>query len=157
MYYLPWWMQWAQAIALIVISCLGSRIAYKQVRIATAKLNLDLYEKRFAVFDQARIYLRQFVEQAQVTMEEINAFIVGTGDAVFLFDDDVRKVLDELRNFGVRHRRARMQLKGLTEAEGDSEFRTNLKGELEAYAEELPTLYPRLITAFKPYLKLGNI
>jgi hypothetical protein len=78
MYYLPWWMQWAQALALIVISCLGSWIAFKQARIATAKLNLDLYEKRFAVFEQARIYLRQFVGEAKVTMEEINAFIVGT-------------------------------------------------------------------------------
>jgi hypothetical protein len=54
MYYLPWWMQWAQAIALIVISCLGSWIAYKQARIAAAKLNFDLYQKRFDVFEGAR-------------------------------------------------------------------------------------------------------
>jgi hypothetical protein len=50
-----------------------------------------------------------------------------------------------------------MQLKGLSGVEGDADFRAALLGELEADAQELLMLYPRLIAVFKPYLKLGNI
>jgi hypothetical protein len=58
-----------------------------------------------------------------------------TGDAVFLFEDDVKKFLGELRDFGIKHRQSRIQLKGITEPEGETKFRETLRGELEAYAE----------------------
>jgi hypothetical protein len=61
MYYLPWWMQWAQAIGIGIISAAGVFIAYKQSRIATAKLNLDLYDRRFRVYDAARALIGQFM------------------------------------------------------------------------------------------------
>jgi hypothetical protein len=92
MYYLPWWMQWAQAIALIVISCLGSWIAYKQVRIAAAKLNLDLYERRFEVYKVARGFLAHFMVNADFTGKEIGDFRVDVADAEFLFNDEVSPI-----------------------------------------------------------------
>jgi hypothetical protein len=66
MYYLPWWMQWAQAIALILLSSVGAWIAVKQMRIATAKLNLDLYDRRFKVFEAGRRFLGYFMLEGAV-------------------------------------------------------------------------------------------
>jgi len=81
-YTMPWWMQWAQAIALIVISCLGSWIAFKQARIAVAKLNLDLYDKRFKVFEAGRRFLGHFMVDGAVSVQDITELNVGTADAV---------------------------------------------------------------------------
>ena len=101
MYYLPWWMQWAQATALIIISCLGSWIAFKQARIAAAKLNLDLYDKRFKVFEAGRHFLGQFLVHGTIRLQEITELSVGSADAVFLFGDEVVEYLDGLRKTGV--------------------------------------------------------
>jgi hypothetical protein len=68
---LPLWIQWPQAILILLISCLGSWIAYKQVRIATAKLNLDLYDRRFKVFDAARKFANIGLWDADITQEAI--------------------------------------------------------------------------------------
>jgi hypothetical protein len=71
MYYLPWWMQWGQALGVIAISGLGAWIAFKQVKIATAKLNLDLYDRRFKAFEGARTLVTQVMREAHVGLEDI--------------------------------------------------------------------------------------
>jgi len=94
---LPLWVQWTQAVLLLVISCLGAWIAYKQVRIAEAKLNLDLFDKRFKVFEAARKLVRSFLQDGGVETEEILEFNGSVIDAVFLFDPNVETYLDSLR------------------------------------------------------------
>lgn len=81
MYVLPWWMQWAQAIALIIISGLGAWIAFKQVRIASAKLNLDLYEKRFSVFNATRNLLILVVQDGDVDAKTVITFRLETTES----------------------------------------------------------------------------
>jgi len=153
-YYLPWWMQWAQAIALIAISCLGSWIAYKQVRIGTAKLNLDLYEKRFSVFDAARKYLREFAMEGKITLDMLNAFVLGTGQTVFLFEDDVKDYIEHLRKITVSHRGLQVSLKS---ADNNEERRSEIAARMSEIESELAHAYPKLVELFKPYLKLQNI
>lgn len=154
MYSLPWWMQWAQAIALIVISCLGSWIAFKQVKIAAAKLNLDLYDRRFKVYEAARAFLSHFMVNAAYTSKEFMDYKFGVSDAVFLFNKDVNDYLE-----GLGKKASDLGIKKATLISAPS----NLPGAqliIDAIAElelNLAEEYPRMIAAFKPYLKLGNI
>jgi hypothetical protein len=154
MYYLPWWMQWAQAVALIVISCLGSWIAYKQVRIASAKLNLDLYDRRFKVYEAARTFLSHFMVNAAFTGKEISDYNFGVSDAVFLFDKDVKEYLDGFRKKAFDLGLKNTQLRNLPP---DSPAREALVDALYRLEIDLSEEFPRLIAVFKPYLKLGNI
>jgi hypothetical protein len=154
MYYLPWWMQWAQATALIVISCLGSWIAFKQARIAAAKLNLDLYDKRFKVFDAARHFLGQFLVHGAVSVQDINEFSVGTADAVFLFDDEVAGHLDALRKMGVSLNARNKRLSGM---DCDDPDRNAVIDQLAVAEQQMSDEFPRVTSLFKPYLKLGSV
>jgi hypothetical protein len=83
---LPLWVQWPQAILILLISRLGSWIAYKQVRIATAKLNLDLYDRRFKVFEAARNVVAEILREGNYNIDNVNKFNLGVADAIFLFE-----------------------------------------------------------------------
>jgi hypothetical protein len=153
-YVLPWWMQWAQATALIVISCLGSWIAFKQARIAAAKLNLDLYDKRFKVFEAGRHFLGQFLVHGTIRLQEITELSVGTADAVFLFGDEVVEYLDGLRKTGVSLNGKNTRLRNM----GDNDPERNaVVDQIAALETQLSVEVPRITSLFKPYLKLGNI
>jgi hypothetical protein len=152
MYYLPWWMQWAQAIALFVISCLGSWIAFKQAKIATAKLNLDLYDRRFKVFEATRAFINAFLINGKFESDELVKFMAATSEAVFLFDEEVPKYLGDLRGKVYNHRKVLAQLKGAADDKRD-ELADQLAATETAMSEE----FARIIKLFKPYLKLGNI
>jgi hypothetical protein len=72
-------------------------IADAQKRIAAARLNFDLYAKRYAVFEAAHKLWVEVVQHADVEVADIKDFSSATGDAVFLFDNDVVNYLDAFR------------------------------------------------------------
>ena len=120
-----------------------------QKNIAAARLNFDLYEKRYAVFDAARRLLIKVVQHDNVESTEVIKFNIETADAVFLFNKDIDEYLESLRNKILR-------LRVLDEA-GDEQKRNHLI-DLEsnlhiALSNELPTM----VEKFKPYLRLGNV
>lgn len=101
-YSLPGWMQWLQALAIILLSGLGAWIAFKQVRIAYAKLSFDLYEKRFAVFEAAQKLLIAILQNADVTDRDLSEYNLEVIDAGFLFDQEIEDYLDDLRKRAAR-------------------------------------------------------
>jgi hypothetical protein len=147
-------MQWAQAVGVLALACFGAFIAYKQVRIATAKLNLDLYEKRFAVFNAARNFHAEFTVEGKMTRDMLDHFIFGTSEAVFLFEGEVKAFLDHLRDetFSLRHLAV-----SLKSAADNDERRGEIADKMAQIETELMGSYPKLVALFKPYLKLGNI
>jgi hypothetical protein len=155
MYYLPWWMQWAQALALIVISCLGSWIAFKQARIAAAKLNLDLYDRRFKIFDAARNLVSNAIKQSYIPKTAIIAFNLDVSDAVFLFGMDVEEYLEKLQAKAVElyHIGEKLDLMRERGQPNSEKVAEELAEQIIKFAEE----YDNMVVVFKPYLKLGNI
>jgi hypothetical protein len=151
-YVMPWWMQWGQAVGVAAISGLGAWIAYKQVRIASAKLNLDLYDRRFKVFEAARGFVGKFLIDGAFTPEEITKFSAGVSDAVFLFDGEVKSYLDGLREKAFALRKMNRQAKVATD-----ENIEKIVDDMAKIEDEMLEEIPRLIEVFKPYLKLGNI
>ena len=83
---------------MVAIPAVGAWLAWQQVQIARVKLQHDLYVRRFRVFDAARRFVANICSNGTTTDEDVRAFIVGTGDAVFLFDDALGKYLDEMRS-----------------------------------------------------------
>jgi len=54
---LPLWVKALQALAVPVIAAVGASVAVQQMVIARVKLQHDLYDRRYAVFDAVRAFL----------------------------------------------------------------------------------------------------
>jgi hypothetical protein len=62
---------YAQALALPIIPLLGAWIALQQMLIARIKLQHDLYDRRYAVFDGAREFLSQIMTDGVASQEAL--------------------------------------------------------------------------------------
>jgi ABC-type nickel/cobalt efflux system permease component RcnA len=92
---LPVWLQYFQAVALILIPFIGAYIAWQQMRIAWSKLQFDLYEKRFAIYAAARKLISEAVSHGNVSDASLRAYMLGAAD-VFLLNNELSRYLDEL-------------------------------------------------------------
>ena len=153
-YVLPWWMQWGQAFGVAVISGLGAWIAYKQVKIATARLNLDLYQKRFAVFESARRLIVLTMQQGKVETKEVLMFNLCVADAQFLFEAEVEEYLDKLRKQATALYAKQQQLAAMV---FEDARRNQLIEDVYSLEISLSKEHERMVQVFKPYLKLGNV
>lgn len=94
---LPLWVQVLQALAVPVIAGVGAWVALQQMHIARTKLQHDLYDRRYAVFQAVRRFLDEASIQRIVSDETVRLFVLGTSDAEFLFDDKLAAYLKEMR------------------------------------------------------------
>jgi hypothetical protein len=151
---LPLWLQITQAIFLFVLSALGAWIAYNQVQIAAAKYNLDLYDKRFDVFEGARDFVMEILQTAQFDDNSLRAYNFRVANVIFLFEPDVTKYVDGLRRKALS---LRMKTRQLNAAQDDERRRDKLIDEIAVLEGDFATEYERLVAVFQSYLKLRNI
>ncbi len=85
-------------ILTFTIACLGLLIAYQQFQINSQKLKLDLFEKRYAVFDALKTIINQVTHHATINNDHINEYKINIADAKFLFNDDVNDYLQTVLN-----------------------------------------------------------
>jgi hypothetical protein len=149
---LPEWMQWVQAIAVLAIAGLGAWIAYQQARIAAARLDFDLFEKRYAVFEGARDFLAKALQNQEFETNELIRFNVTTADTVFLFDQEIVHYLN-----GLRERIVRLKtLNGRVKTVKNEKMRNVFIDNAEKLTLELGQEMPVMIGKFTPYMKLGK-
>jgi hypothetical protein len=94
---LPVWVQVLQALAVPVIAVVGAWIALQQMYLARVKLQHDLYDRRFAVYEAARKLLVEIITQGYPSRDQVRLYVIGTADAVFLLNEEVSKYLEEIR------------------------------------------------------------
>jgi hypothetical protein len=156
----------AAAVAAVITFVFNSRqlkiakvqaaTADAQRKIAAARLNFELYEKRYAVFEVARRLLRGVAQQDYIDAKDVINFNIETADAPFLFEQDIVNYLDRLRNKLLLPKTLRTQEKAADEAD-EEEKRQRLVDLAADQQQELNSELEIIIEKFKPYLKLGNI
>jgi hypothetical protein len=99
---MPFWVQIMQALAVPLIAGVGAWVAVQQMRIARVKLQHDLYDRRYAVFEAVRRFLDEAVSAKIVSPETFRSFALRTGDAPFLFDDRLAAYLKEMRDHAAK-------------------------------------------------------
>ncbi len=92
-----------QALAVPVIAAVGAWVALQQMHIAHTKLQHDLYDRRYAVFRAVRRFLDEASTKKFVSDDTLRAFVLGTADAAFLFDN---RLADDLMQMSERARSA---------------------------------------------------
>lgn len=85
----PHCTQVVSAFLVPIIAVFGIYIAYRQWRTAQNRLKMDLFDKRFSVYDAARKFLASVFVSGKVTDEELSKFTLGTGEAAWLLNDDI--------------------------------------------------------------------
>ena len=76
-------------------------IAWQQWRVADNKLRLDLFDRRYKVYDATRKFLAVIIREATFTDSQLFEFYGGTSDAEFLFGADIVDYLGQIRNRAV--------------------------------------------------------
>jgi hypothetical protein len=78
-------------------------IAQQQAELATIRLQHELYDRRFTIFEAARNFLvHQIYVYGNVSDESYKSYFKGTADALFLLDDTVADYLEDIRTKGLR-------------------------------------------------------
>jgi hypothetical protein len=80
-------------------------IAALQWRVADNKLRLDLFDRRYKVYDATRKFLSVILREANFANPQLFEFYAGTSDAEFLFGPDVTEHLEKIRKRAVHLRR----------------------------------------------------
>jgi len=110
---LPVFIQWLQALAVPVIAGVGVWIALQQMHMAKVKLQHDLFDRRFKIFDAARKFLLDIITHGRPTRENINEYVRGTADAIFLLNKETDEYLIELRKKALASTMIRVQYERL--------------------------------------------
>lgn len=62
----------------------------------------ELYKRRLRLYRHVRTYLASIVAAGAANMNDVNGFVNGLDEAIFLFDDDVDRYFYELYKNGVK-------------------------------------------------------
>lgn len=90
------WVEWLKALAAPIVAVAAVTVSYQQVLINRTKLRVDMYERRIAVYEQVREFLRTFSSEGQLTATDLGRFRSTTAHAVFLCPPRVVEYLAEL-------------------------------------------------------------
>ena len=82
----------AQAVFNVIIAVLGLLIAYRQLVVSRNKIRLDLYDRRYRIFTETRLFLSRLITEGleeSVAPEVLQSFRFAIVEARFLFKDNV--------------------------------------------------------------------
>lgn len=108
------WTTYLAALLTPTIAVLGAFIAYRQWLTAQNKLKLDLFDRRFAIYDAARILIASVMTKGKANNEELCTFESGIRSARWLLNKDIETYFEnELRRKAVELLTLDNELQGL--------------------------------------------
>jgi hypothetical protein len=129
-------------------------IAVLQWRVADNKLRLDLFDRRYKVYDATRNFVAVIIKEATFTDSQLVDFNIGTSDAKFLFGPDIEAYLAEIRKRAVHMRTTHQLLEKPQPSDDELSRRTR------AEYDDLLWLCDQITAmtkTFAPYLGFANI
>jgi hypothetical protein len=120
------------------------------MQIARVKLQHDLFQRRFDVFDTVRRLLANVCVKRNASDEEINGFVFARDDAVFLFDDDLAQCLEQMRERALTFQTGYRALENMPAGERRTRTESVMDEHQTWFGERLVGLTGK----FKPFLQL---
>jgi len=139
--------------ATLVVACAVAYVAWQQWQIARHRLRLDLFDRRYKVYDATRKFLSIILREARFEEAQLFEFYAGTSDAEFLFDSAVVAYLEQLRKRAVHMRTAQRVYEHMPV--GDERSR-----HVQAEHDDLVWLTDQLTAmskVFSPYLAFSHV
>jgi hypothetical protein len=116
-------IQFLSALLTPVIALVTTYIAVQQYRTSRLKFKLEIFEKRYAIYQGVKNFIHIAVQEGTLTNEAFFKLNEETQDAFFLFDERVDKYVDELRSKGARLRYLNERLSDQSLAIGEERSR----------------------------------
>lgn len=149
----PHWTTYLSALLVPTVAVLGFIITYRQWRTAQNKLKLDLFERRFSVYDAARRLLASIMTSGKAKDEETFKFLSGTREAKWLLNADIAEYLDkQIYHKAIDLQTLDAELEGVPVGEERS---ANVRKQSEIKTWMLKQ-YEVLDEKFTPFLKLEH-
>jgi hypothetical protein len=139
-------------VATLIVGLAIAFFAHQQWSIARHKLRLDLFEKRYNVYEATARFLSLIMSLANFNDDDLRAFNIGTMDAVFLYPKHIKDYLDEIRCRAMDMRTYQREFERLPV--GDE--RNKLVDQNHNEARWLNEQLTRLPTVFAPFLGFAS-
>lgn len=97
---LPNWVKYLSAFLTIVLSIIATLIIILQFLLQKDRWRLNLFEKRYKVYDDTMKFITTIVQKVNLNDDELYSFLRQTKDRDFLFGKEIREFLDEVYNKG---------------------------------------------------------
>lgn len=146
------WIDIFKALLTPAIGILAIVIAFQQWRTNRNKLKLELFDKRFAVFQATRSFLSSVLRDGRVTHEALETYRLGIIDSVFLLDSATSEFLWGLYKTGLAAIRYNSSLEGVPVGEKRSQLVSQETAEVKKLTDEIGNLQNR----FEKFLKLAH-
>ena len=147
------WTEILSALLTPTIAVVVAMIAYRQWRTAQSRLKLDLFDRRFAVYDAARNLISSILTSGKAKDEEMLKFLTHTREAKWLLNDEIAEYFDkEIWGQAVDLQTVDTELQAL---EGQTERRSIVikRSEIKKWFGDQ---YKVLDEKFTPFLKLKH-
>jgi hypothetical protein len=138
------------ALVALIVGLVAAGIALRQYRVARAKLNLDLFEDRYAIFDVITNFLRDHREVANHEFDV--AFRESISKAYFLFGPEIGEFMRTAWLNSTALVRARLKLENARGAPRELDAEREV-AELESYFVNQSVLLRR---RFAPYMDFAE-
>ena len=129
----------------IALAILGGYIAVRQYITSKQKLKLDLFDKRFGIFQAAKTYIGQVLTSDYTDKQVQREFLIATQGARFVFDKNIRSYIDCIWDKS-------MDLEEWSRDQNSSENSASRAAHLKWFNAELSAIEER----FSPYMQLSH-
>jgi hypothetical protein len=92
-----WLLPTAAIFISIVVLIVVAIVQYAHLRIANQSVVIDLYERRMSAYAQIDKSVQSVMNKGEATHDDLYQFVVAQTGARFLFGQDVRSYLQDLR------------------------------------------------------------
>jgi hypothetical protein len=132
------------------IGCVTVYIAWQQAEIARNKLRLDLFDRRWVVFEAVMKLASIVLEKADIRYEQIRDFSIATKGVQFLFDQKLYDYCSELRKEALAVMAGNKEMEPLAVGEKRTKIAAYLNQRLLWFSDQLDEIPKR----FAPFLKI---
>lgn len=146
------WIEISKGLLTPAIGLLAIYIAWQQWNTNRNKLKLDLFEKRFSVFQKTRSFLSAVLRDGRVKRDELETYRLSILDSVFLFDKQTSEYLWSLHKTALKAVQYNSSLEGKPVGEERSKLVEQESKQVEILTDALGGLQKR----FEKFLKLGH-
>jgi hypothetical protein len=140
------------ALATLTVGIVAGIIAFQQWRLAADKLKLDLFDRRYKVYEAIKEFVYICTHQQDFEDSVVFKFKQGTADLGFLFGPEVRDYRDEVRRRVMDVRKMAMTMRR-------RQFEIH-QSKVDVYYDELEWVSNQITESekvFLPYLGFRNV
>lgn len=135
----------------------SSELERKRLNLEEYKLKLDLYNKRFRIFEETKKVLYKIVQEAHIDLAELNDFRFSTDESKFLFDDEISQFFVELKTNAIKLNHAEENLKDRNQYPVGTEKLEEKISQAKELSSWFNAEYNNLETKFDRYLNFKNL